>query len=99
MGYTYNIDTATKNSFDLLCARFGVTADKVISLFIKQSVQTQEISVRLEELEREIMLDSARNAIEEMREQSEVAGNSVMSLEEINEEIRQARRERKLRNS
>jgi hypothetical protein len=29
MGYTYNIDTATKNSFDLLCARFGVTAEMI----------------------------------------------------------------------
>ena len=96
MGYTYNIDTSTKKSFDLLCARFGVTADKVISLFIRQSVQAQEIPIREEELEREIMLEDARKAIEEMRLQSEAAGNSEMSLDEINEEIRQAREEARL---
>lgn len=33
----------------------------------------------------------ARNAIEEMRLQSEANGNSEMTLEEINEEIRNAR--------
>lgn|GEM_PF-1532858 len=97
MGYTYNIDTSTKKSFDLLCARFGVTADKVISLFIRQSVQAQEIPIREEELEREIMLEDARKAIEEMRLQSEAAGNSEMSLDEINEEIRQAREACRLR--
>lgn len=37
----------------------------------------------------------ARSAIEEMRIQSEANGNSEMTLEEINEEIRQARLERK----
>lgn len=37
----------------------------------------------------------ARNAIEEMRLQSEANGNSEMTLEEINEEIRQARLARK----
>ena len=96
MGYTYNIDTSTKKSFDLLCARLGVTADKVISLFIRQSVQAQEIPIREEELEREIMLEDASKAIEEMRLQSEAAGNSEMSLDEINEEIRQAREEARL---
>ncbi len=96
MGYTYNIDTSTKKSFNLLCSRLGVTADKVISLFIRQSVQAQEIPIREEELEREIMLEDARKAIEEMRLQSEAAGNSEMSLDEINEEIRQAREEARL---
>lgn len=37
----------------------------------------------------------ARNAIEEMRLQSEANGNSEMTLEDINEEIRQARLARK----
>ena len=37
----------------------------------------------------------ARKAIEEMRRQSEENGNSEMTLDEINEEIRQVRLERK----
>lgn len=37
----------------------------------------------------------ARKAIESMRQQSEGNGNSELSLEDINEEIRQARVERK----
>jgi len=36
----------------------------------------------------------ARKAIEAMRRQSEQNGNSELTLEEINEEIRQARQER-----
>lgn len=37
----------------------------------------------------------ARKAIEAMRQQSERNGNSELTLDEINEEIRQAREERK----
>jgi hypothetical protein len=39
--------------------------------------------------------ENARMAIEAMRQQSEQNGNSELSLEEINDEIRQARLERK----
>lgn len=95
MGYTYNIDTATKDRFDMLCARFGATADKVISLFIQQSVQTQVIPIRVEDFERELMLEGARKAIGELRMKSEAVGNSEMTLDDINEEIRQARLERR----
>ena len=97
MGYTYNIDAATKDRFDMLCARFGATADKVISLFIQQSVQTQIIPISVEDFERELMLERARKAINELRMKSEAVGNSEMSLDEINEEIRLARRERRER--
>ena len=38
----------------------------------------------------------ARQAIEAMRKQSELNGNSELSLDEINNEIRMARRARKL---
>ncbi len=41
------------------------------------------------------ILAEARKAIEEMRRQSEENGNSEMTLDEINEEIRQVRLERK----
>ncbi|MBR4391738.1 MAG: hypothetical protein IKT08_06510 [Bacteroidales bacterium] len=37
----------------------------------------------------------ARLAIELMRQQSEMNGNSKLTLDEINEEIRQARKEKK----
>ena len=43
------------------------------------------------------ILSRAREAIEEMRLESEANGNSELSLDEINEEIRQARLERKKR--
>ena len=41
------------------------------------------------------IMEQARIAIEEMRSQSESNGNSDMSLDEINAEIRQARLARK----
>lgn len=41
------------------------------------------------------IIAEARKAIEEMRRQSEENGNSEMTLDEINEEIRQVRLERK----
>ncbi|MBQ1409510.1 MAG: hypothetical protein IIY87_07120 [Bacteroidales bacterium] len=47
--------------------------------------------------ESDTILSRAREAIEEMRLESEANGNSELSLDEINEEIRQARLERKKR--
>lgn len=41
------------------------------------------------------IIAEARKAIEEMRRQSEENGNSEMTLDEINEEIRHVRLERK----
>lgn len=41
------------------------------------------------------IIAEARKAIEEMRRQSDENGNSEMTLDEINEEIRQVRLERK----
>jgi hypothetical protein len=45
--------------------------------------------------QRQVVLSKARLTIEDMRQQSEENGNSEMTLDEINEEIRQARLERK----
>lgn len=42
-----------------------------------------------------LIMEQARIAIEEMRSQSEANGNSDMSLDEINAEIKQARLARK----
>lgn len=44
---------------------------------------------------RQAVLSKARQTIEDMRQHSEENGNSEMTLDEINEEIRQARLERK----
>lgn len=41
------------------------------------------------------ILAQAQKAIDELRMQSEAVGNSEMTLEEINEKIRQARKDRK----
>jgi hypothetical protein len=45
--------------------------------------------------QRQAVLSKARQTIEDMRQHSEENGNSEMTLDEINEEIRQARLERK----
>ena len=45
--------------------------------------------------ERQTVLRKAREAIEAMRQQSELNGNSELTLDEINEEIRQSREARK----
>jgi hypothetical protein len=45
--------------------------------------------------QRQAVLSKARQTIEDMRQHSEENGNSEMTLDKINEEIRQARLERK----
>ena len=52
-------------------------------------------STETEEQERKAILEQAQEAINEMRIESEIIGNTDMSLDEINEEIRQTRIARK----
>ena len=52
-------------------------------------------STEIEERERKALLEQASVAINEMRIESETNGNADMSLNEINEEIRQTRLARK----
>ena len=90
--YTIRIDNETKNQFDRLCEMLGMSVSTAVNLFIRKSIREQAIPFRLDLRNSSSIMDEARQAIEEMRSTSEKRGLSTMTIEEINEEIRKARK-------
>lgn len=90
--YTIRIDNETKNQFDRLCEMLGMSVSTAVNLFIRKSIREQAIPFRLDLRYSSSTMDEARQAVEEMRTTSEKRGLSTMTIEEINEEIRKARK-------
>lgn len=65
--------------------------DKALEQWLQQQMEELLLNLCLRQETR----NRARKAVAAMRQQSENNGNSEMTLEEINEEIRQARQERR----
>ncbi|MBQ9449412.1 MAG: type II toxin-antitoxin system RelB/DinJ family antitoxin [Acholeplasmatales bacterium] len=86
------VEEELKTQATLLFNELGLDLSTAIRLFLKKSLQVGGIpfDVRLSE-----NVQKAMSAIESMRSKSEENGNSKMTLDEINEEIRLAREERK----
>ena len=61
----------------------------------EQWLQQQMEQLLLGFYNRQLAQIRARKAVESMRQQSELNGNSGLTLDQINEEIRQARKDRK----
>ena len=70
---TVRMDSQLKQTFDALCAEFGMSVNTAINIFAKAVVKTRSIPFEIK----------AGNALQDM------------TLDEINEEIKQARAERK----
>ena len=71
--------------------------DQEMELWLKQQLEALLVRYYIEESERQQKLSRARKVIDAMRQQSEQNGNAEMTLEDIDEEIRQSRIERKSR--
>ena len=88
------LDNELKNQATAIYNELGIDLSTAVRMFLKKSVQTGGIPF-------ETKVDSvtlkAIVAIDQMRNISEQNGNSLMSLDDINEEIRKTREERKNR--
>lgn len=73
-------------------ARASFTSEEAMQNWIQQQVES--LLAKLNSVQQDTIA-KARKAIESMRNQSEKNGNSQMTLNEINEEIRQSRASRK----
>lgn len=91
---TVRIDSQMKSRFDELCSKFGMSANTAINVFVNAVVRTQSIPFNITTAESPS--DRAKKAFERIR-QSIDPNEPEMTLEEINEEIRLARAERKAR--
>lgn len=90
---TVRMDSGIKAAFDSLCQQFGMSANTAINVFAKAVVMYRKIPFEIKASEKNANEDF-KNAFYALRESARKNGLQDMTLEEINEEIRQARLER-----
>lgn len=90
---TVRLDNRVKTQFDALCEQFGMSANAAVNVFINAVVRARaipfKISVKEEDPVRQRALESFYSTPRDNRPE--------MTLDEINEEIRKARQERRER--
>ena len=86
------VDKETKKQASAIYASLGMDLSTAVRVFLKKSILIggMPFEVSIGQTRAQAML-----ALEKMRDISEANGNSEMTLEEINEEIEAARKERK----
>ena len=88
---TVRVDNRLKTQFDSLCEQFGMSANAAINVFINAVVRTRSIPFKVSaDLD-----DTAKRLLDALY--APHPETPEMTLDEINEEIRAARRERKER--
>ena len=85
------LDSSLKQRFDLLCDEFGLSNTAALMLFIKTMVRERRIPFEIKTDTIEESRRKALLAIEQMRKDAAAAGVQDMSLDEINEIIREVR--------
>lgn len=89
------VDQDLKNKFDSLCEAFGLSTTAAFNIFMKAVVRERKIPFEIKADPIETIRQKGMEAFESLRQT--VADNNMqdMSLEEINEEIKAARNERR----
>lgn len=91
--FSVRMDEGLKRQFDSLCSDFGMTVSTAINVFARAVVRERKIPFDIISPLPEITREQARQAFYGLREEARKNGVQGMSLDEINEEIRLARKE------
>lgn len=94
---TVRMDNQQKAQFDKLCEQFGMSANTAINIFVKAVIRSKSIPFSIQIKEEDEVTAKAKAAFQYMCDTAR-EHNIEMSLDEINEEIREVRRLRKERN-
>lgn len=88
---TFNVrmDETLKRQFDALCADFEMNATTAFNIFARTVVSERKIPFEIQASE-EVTRDSGMQAFLALRAEAKKNGVQDLTLEEINEEIRQA---------
>jgi len=89
---TVRVDNNVKRQFDALCEQFGMSVNAAVNVFINAVVRTRSIPFTISAEDNQ----TGKHALEAFLS-ADRSNRPEMTLEEINEEIRAARRERKER--
>jgi addiction module RelB/DinJ family antitoxin len=92
--FTIRMDTDIKKRFDELCKDFGMSANTAFNIFARAVIKQERIPFDVES-DNQAKLQRAWEAIERMRASALANGIADMPMEEIDEEIRKYREERR----
>ena len=95
---TVRMDSQLKQNFDALCARMGMSVNAAINIFANAVVMQRRIPFEIKAAPEEKSM-SGLEAFQALRAEAEKNGLQEMNLNDINEEIRLAREERRAKRS
>lgn len=90
---TVRVESDLKKKFDELCEDFGLSISSAINIFMKTVVRERRIPFEIQSKNRE---EIGKKGLEALREMQRIVGDSgepEMSLDEINDFIKQVRNE------
>lgn len=96
---TVRMDNQQKIEFDRLCEQFGMSANTAINIFVKAVIRSKSIPFSIKAKEEDEVTRKARETFKRLRAAAERGETPELTLDEINAEIREARRLRKERNA
>jgi len=88
---TIRVDDALKKNFDNLCDQFGFSNTAAYTLFMKAVVRERRIPFEIKIDSDEVIRAKAISAFAQMRADAAASGVGDMSLDEINNVIRDVR--------
>ena len=92
--FTVRMDSDVKNQFDELCKDFGMSSNTAFNIFARTVIKRQRIPFDLES-EREATIRRGWEAAERIRQQAADNGSSEMTMDQINEMIKEYRDEQR----
>ena len=91
---TVRMDSQLKQNFDALCARMGMSANAAMNIFANAVVRTRGIPFKVGLEEPKVQNPALRRFLEYRESLAADDSRPEMTLDEINEEISLARKER-----
>jgi addiction module RelB/DinJ family antitoxin len=88
--FSVRMDESLKRQFDALCADFGMSATTAFNVFARAVVRERKIPFEIQASD-EVTRASGMQAFLALRDEAKKNGIQDMTLDEINEEIQQAR--------
>ena len=93
---TVRLDSQMKTRFDALCEQFGMSANTAINVFVNAVVRSNSIPFSIAiPATKETAREKALKAFDRINQKAAVRTEPELTLDEINDEIRLAREERK----
>ena len=91
--FSVRMDETLKSQFDTLCQDFGMNMTTAINVFARAVVRQRRIPFEISSPDSKVTRNGAMQAFQTLRAQAKKNGLSNMTLDEINDEIGEARRE------